>query len=187
MTLEADEKSMGFDYIGQMLLGTPTYAWAIIPSILCARLADKYRGMRAPMIMFNSACVIAGTAMFSKLSMAQKAARYTGVFLAVGGANANVGLIISWSQTSIRQQSKRAVSSGLIILWGGIGGILAAVTMLQSEAAIGYPTGINFCLGMNAFVLAGAFALSFYYRMRNRKADRGSAVLEGDVNFRYQP
>lgn len=138
------------------------------------------------MIMFNTACAIAGTAMFSKLSMAHKAARYAGVFLAVGGANANVGLIISWSQTSIRQQSKRAVSSGLIILWGGVGGILAAVTMLQKEAAIGYPTGINFCLAMNAFVFAAAFGLSMFYRMRNRQADKGKAVLEGDVNFRYQ-
>lgn len=164
-----------------------SYGWSLIPSIVCARIADKYHGMRAPMIMFNSACVIAGTAMFSKLDMAQKAARYTGVFLAVGGANANVGLIISWSQTSIRQQSKRAVSSGLIILWGGVGGILAAVTMLQKEAAIGYPTGINFCLGMNAFVLVGAFALSMFFRMRNRQADRGKVVLEEDVNFRYQP
>ncbi len=180
-------KSMGFNYIGQMLLGTPTYAWAIIPSILCAHIADKYRGMRAPMIMVNSACVIVGTAMFSKLGMPMKAARYVGVFLAVGGANANVGLIISWSQTSIRQQSKRAMSSGLIILWGGIGGILASVTMLQREAVKGYPTGINFCLAMNGFVLLGAFSLSMYYRYMNRKADRGEVVLENDVNFRYQP
>jgi sugar phosphate permease len=78
---------MGFDYIGTMLLGTPTYAWALIPALGCAFIADKYHGMRAPMVMFNSVCIVIGTAMYSKLDMSHKTARYVGVFIAVGGGN----------------------------------------------------------------------------------------------------
>lgn len=141
------------DYIGTMLLGTPTYAWALFPSLICSFIADKYPGMRAAMVMFNGCCTVTGTAMFSKLAMSQKTARYVGrslhvltsskhvltagVFLAVGGANANVGLLVSWFQTNLRKQSKRAVSSALVILWGGIGGILAGYTMMNKEARKG--------------------------------------------------
>lgn len=118
--------------------------------------------------------------------MSQKGARYAGVFIAVGGGNANVGLLISWFQTSIRKQSKRAVGSALVILWGGIGGILAGVTFMQKEAKRGYPTGIYICLSLNAFVAVGSIALSMFYRYQNRRADRGLAVLEGDEKFRFQ-
>jgi len=57
----------------------------------------------------------------------------------------------------------------------------------KTDEFISYPTGINFCLAMNAFVFVGSGFLSLYFRWMNRRADRGEIVLEGDENFRYQP
>jgi peptidoglycan/LPS O-acetylase OafA/YrhL len=151
-----------------------------------AFLSDRVKNLRAAVIIFNAACVIIGTAMFAKLPVSQQVARYVGVFIAVGGSNANVALIISWIQTCIRMQSKRAVSTALVILWAGTGGILAGVTFLQAEARSGYPTGINFCLGTNAFVLVASACLRCWFQYQNRRADRGHVVLEGNDKFRYQ-
>lgn len=52
---------MGFDYVETMLLGAPTYFWALIPAITCAIISDRWRNMRGPMVAFNSCCVLLGT------------------------------------------------------------------------------------------------------------------------------
>jgi nitrate/nitrite transporter NarK len=149
-------------------------------------MSDRIRGMRSIMICFNAICLIIGTCMYSQLEKTQKAARYAGIFLAIGGCNSNVPLIVSWAQTSIRSQSKRGYTSALIVAWGGIGGILAGVAFQTKEAAKGYPTGVFLTMGMNAAVVVCALGLNLYYRMMNRKADRHAVVLEGDIHFRYQ-
>lgn len=133
--------TIGFNNVETQVLGAPISAWSLIPSLISARIADKYRHCRAWVIVFNAIVLIIGTSMYSQLPMKQKAARFVGVFLASGACASNVPLVVSWAQTSIRSQSKRAVSSALIIAWGGIGGILSGVVMIQKEAKRGYPTG----------------------------------------------
>ncbi|GMK56062.1 hypothetical protein CspeluHIS016_0211180 [Cutaneotrichosporon spelunceum] len=177
---------MGFNNIESMMLGTPAYFWAIIPAVVCGKIADKVPNTRALMVMFNAACILIGTAMYSKIHPSQKNARFAGIFLAVGGGNSNVPLIISWQATSIRAQSKRGYVSALAVAFGGIGGILGSALFFQKEAKKGYPTGINVTLGLNAFTFVCAGLLSLYMRIMNRKADRGEVVIEDNEDFRYQ-
>ncbi|CAK9785899.1 unnamed protein product [Cutaneotrichosporon oleaginosum] len=178
--------TMGFNNVQTMLLGTPTHVYALIPALGSAWVADKYRNMRSVVIMFNALVCIAGTCIYSQLPLSAKGARYFGVFLAVGGCNANVPLVVSWSQTAIRAQSKRAVTAAVVVAWGGIGGIFASVMFMQKEARKGYPTGIFFTIGVNCGTIVFAFLLSVYFRRQNRRADRGEVVLEGSEEFRYQ-
>jgi len=178
--------SMGFSNIEAMLLGTPAYFWSLIPAITCGRIADRVRGARAAVIIFNAICVIVGTAMYSQLPLKQKAARYVGIFFAVGGGNSNVPLIISWQATAIRSQSKRAFCSALTVAFGGVGGILGSALFMEKEKKKGYPTGIFVTLGLNAATVVAAGCLSLYYRYQNRKADRGEIVIEDHDDFRYQ-
>lgn len=178
--------TMGFKNVETMLLGTPASAWSIIPGLLGAYVSDRYRHMRAAVIMVNACMLIMGTAMYSQLPMHQKAARYAGVFFAVGGANSNVPLVMAWAQTSIRSQSKRGFYAAVIVAFGGLGGIFASITFMQKEYLKGYPTGIFFTIGCNAAVVLGAAALSAYFRRQNRRADRGEVVLEDSDLFRYQ-
>jgi hypothetical protein len=179
-------KGMGFNNTEQMLLGTPAHVWGLVPSFASAYVADKYKGMRAWVICANALLVIIGTCMYSQLPLSQKAARYAGIFLAVGSSNASVPLITSWAQCSIRRQSKRAFYSAVIVAFGGIGGILASVTFMQKEAKKGYPTGVWFTISMQAFTCVGSALLHFYYRRQNKRADRGEIVIEDAENFRYQ-
>ena len=176
---------MGFTSIESQLLVAPPYVWCVIPAIATAMLSDKYRH-RAAAICFNATCLIVGTAMYSQLPATKKAARYAGVFLAIGGCNSNIPLVVSWAQSSIREQSKRGFASALVIAFGGIGGILASVAFIEQEFLKGYPTGVFLTIGLNAAVIVFAIALSVFFGYQNRRADRGEIVLEGHEDFRYQ-
>jgi hypothetical protein len=136
--------------------------------------------------MFNALLLVIGTIMFSQLKNDQKEARYAGVFLAFGGATMNVPLIIAWTQTSIRSQSKRAFTAALLVAWGGIGGILAGLLFIESEAKKGYPTGIWSTVALNLLVIVCAGGFKIWFMYQNRRADRGEIILEEHPGFRYQ-
>jgi nitrate/nitrite transporter NarK len=177
---------MGFTNMQAQLLVAPPYVWAAIPALSTAFLADRVRNCRGVAVTINALCVIMGTAMYSQLPATQKAARYAGVFLALGGCNSNVPLVISWAQTSIRSQSKRGFTSALVVAWGGVGGIISSVAFQQKEAKQGYPTGVFLTIAMNAVVIVLCGVLNRWYAHQNKKADRGEVILEDDVHFRYQ-
>lgn len=180
-------QTMGFTNVESMLLGTPAYFWALAPSLISGRIADRVPRTRAYVVMFNSMCIILGTCMYSQIDKSQKAARFAGMFLAVGGANSNPPLVISWQQTAVRAHSKRAYCAALTVAFGGLGGIFGSALFMEKEAKQGYPTGIYFTLGVNAATTMVALILSFWMRKQNRRADRGEIVLEGHDDFRYQP
>lgn len=135
--------------------------------------------------------------MYSQLDKNHRAARFAGIFLAVGGANcgsnltlltpANVPLIISWQQTSLRSHSKRAYSAALTVAFGGIGGIFGSALFMQKEAKQGYPTGIWFTIGVNVATVIATISMTIWMRIQNKKADRGEIVLEEHDDFRFQP
>jgi hypothetical protein len=71
-----------------------------------------------------------------------------------------------------------------MVAFGGIGGIVSAVTF-QEKQAPKYTLGVAFTLAVNAMTFLCCIGLSFYFRMRNRKAFRDGVVLEGHKDFRY--
>lgn len=195
-------QGMGFSNALSQILYAPPKIWGIFPGIVIAWACDRTH-QRALGIIFNATLVIVGTCMFSQLPNEQQVARYAGVFLAFGGCTGNVreywsmetlmgiradgtALIIAWAQTSIREQSKRGFNSAILIAFGGVGGILAGVLFMESEAKTGYPTGIYSTIGFNAFVAVMAGIFKVWMTIQNRRADRGDVVLEGHPEFRYQ-
>ena len=52
--------------------------------------------------------------------------RYFGTFLTIAGTQSNVPAVLAYSQNNIRMSSKRAVTSAVVIGFGGIGGIVAS-------------------------------------------------------------
>lgn len=177
--------SMGFKGFMSQILVAPPYVWVPFPAMATAFLADRYHA-RALAISLNSIQVLVGTCMYSQLGSDKIAARYAGVFLAVGGSNANIPLAISWAQTSIRRQSKRGYTSAVVVAFGGVSGIIAGLAFMEKEASSGYPTGINLTLGMTAGSIACCAGLWVYFKFENRKADRHGKILEGHADFRYQ-
>ncbi|EKD01752.1 hypothetical protein A1Q2_03989 [Trichosporon asahii var. asahii CBS 8904] len=178
-------QGMGFSNMLSQILYAPPKIWGIVPGLLIAWWGDRTH-QRAAGVVLNAILVIVGTCMFSQLQNDQKVARYAAVFLSFGSCTANVPLIIAWAQTSIREQSKRGFNSAILIAFGGVGGILSGVLFIESEAKIGYPTGIWSTIGFNAFTAVMAVVFKIWMTIQNRRADRGDVVLEGHPEFRYQ-
>jgi dipeptide/tripeptide permease len=173
---------MGFTNLQAQLLYCPPYLYAPIPAITTALIADRFH-QRALAITINCVLVIIGTCLYTQID--KLGVRYLGIFLAVGSANSNVPLIVSWSQTSIRSQSKRGFTSALVIAMGGLGGIIASVAFKNNEAPK-YPTGVYLTLATHTLMIILALSLKFWMHMKNKRADRGETIIEGNPKFRYQ-
>lgn len=168
------------------VLFAPPFVYMMIPGIISARIADRVRNMRGVTIIINQILGIVGICIFSQLKgSSNRGVRYFGVFLACGSVNATLSLVNGWTQASIRSQSKRGFASALVIGWGGVSGILAAVGFMEKEAP-SYPTGIRLLLSMFAISVAMAVSLIVWFRFQNKRADAGKAILEDDPQFRYQ-
>ncbi|KAL9940439.1 hypothetical protein V8E36_001144 [Tilletia maclaganii] len=161
----------------------PPYITVAPIALAGAYLSDR-TGYRSPTIMFNATLLAVGLAMVAFHT--NNDVRYAGVFLGVAGCNANVPAIISHSQVNIRQQSKRAFASALIVAGGGLGGILSAVTFREKDARTGYRMGMWFTIGCQIFTVTGSILLALYHAAQNKRAREGKVVLEGLQNFYYQ-
>ncbi|TXT04716.1 uncharacterized protein COLE_07535 [Cutaneotrichosporon oleaginosum] len=177
--------SMGFTNMEIQLLVCPVYVWAVVPAMISARLSDRFR-VRGPVLLANNVCLVIGATIFWKLPLTQKGARLFGVFLAFGGITALIPMIVSWSQTSVRRQSKRGFSSALVVAFGGVGGILASVAFMEREAKAGYPTGMTLSIALQSSNVVGILGLMAWFKYQNGRADRGVVVLEESESFRYQ-
>lgn len=138
------------------------------------------------------------------------AARYVGVFLATGGITANFPAVMAYQvrrnettsmQTAIaclwlmdsslklqanniRGQWKRAFSSASLVGLGSVGGIAGAL-IFRSQDAPHYRPGIWAALACNILIIVTVGILSIYFRICNKKVDRGVFVIEGLAGFKY--
>lgn len=113
---------MNYSVTLSQVLSFPPYAAACPWMFATAWVADRYR-KRGLILIFNCAAAILGVAMMGFIR-SSPGARYTGVFLAVCGANANVPTILSYMHNNIVGQMKRSIASALLIGGGAMGGKL---------------------------------------------------------------
>lgn len=77
------------------------------------------------------------------------------------------------------------VLTGLFLLFpSGVGGIFASLIYRQADYPR-YIPGLWATIGCQFGILTLLTILSFYFRMRNKQADRGERALEGSEKFRY--
>lgn len=72
----------------------------------------------------------------------------------------------------------------MLLMGGGCGGIVASFIFRQKDAPDYLPGMIAVIVSQVITVLLVSLNF-FYFLHRNRKADRGEAVLEGTPGFRY--
>lgn len=129
---------MGFDVGESQCLVAPPYGFAGIVMFSTAWIGDKYR-IRGPLIIFNCILCLVGLPLMGFHT--NNAVRYFGVFLCVGGANANVPSCMAYQANNIRGQWTRALSSATLVGMGGIGGIVSSLVFREQDAP-GYRPGI---------------------------------------------
>jgi len=175
-------KGIGFSTRDSQLLIAPAGAVACIYALLASKLADRLN-KRGPFIAFQAGLALIGLLMtaYSK----NNNVRYLGGFFGYAGAHSNIPTVLSYQSNNIRGQSKRAFGSAICVGMGGIGGILASTTYLQSEFP-NYLTGIWVTMGLQITAMFVVAALSCWFTYRNRQVDRGVGhPVEGLVGFKY--
>lgn len=100
------------------------------------------------------------------------------------GVHCNTPALLAFNQSNTIDSAARAVSSGILIACGAIGGIIGSL-IFRGQDAPSYGPGIYTTIGLTVYMV---FALSFMvyiYWKRNRSADRDGTDIGGVPGFRY--
>lgn len=174
-------QSMGFSTGASQCLVAPPYVLAALVMIVESWAGDRYH-VRGPFIIFNSLVAICGLALMGYGP--SDVAQYIGCFLVTAGGNSSIPSVLTYQANNIRGQWGRAFSSATIVGFGGIGGILGGV-VFRTQDAPRYLPGIWTSIGLMILVIGLVVVMSVMFHVKNKKADRGEIILEGQRAFRY--
>lgn len=98
----------------------------------------------------------------------------------------NLTFLLFKSSNNTVSQSKRAVSTAITVMFGGLGGIIASLVFRQADSPR-YRPGIYATIASQFLMLALLGVTTAYYRRKNRNIREGTAgeVLEGRAGFLY--
>lgn len=90
------------------------------------------------------------------------------------------------SSNNIVSQTKRAVSTAITVMFGGLGGIIASLVFRQVDSPR-YRPGIYATIASQFLMLILLAITTLYYRRKNKSIQEGTATkpLEGRVGFLY--
>lgn len=94
--------------------------FTILVTIITGIIGDRTH-TRGPIILINALFQFIGSAMVGYSD--ELGVQLTGFFLTVAGANANLPAIMAYQANNIRGQWKRALTSAILVAFGGIGDI----------------------------------------------------------------
>ncbi|KAL9047073.1 MAG: hypothetical protein Q9214_000265 [Letrouitia sp. 1 TL-2023] len=174
-------ENMGFSLGASQCLIAPPYGFAGILMFLTAYVGDRFH-IRGPILVFNAIVALVGLPI---MGFAEKnAARYFGVFLVTGGANANIPAAMAYQANNIRGQWKRALCSATLVGMGGVGGIAGGL-VFRSQDAPKYRPGIWAAIACNLLIIVIVGMETVYFLWANRRAKRVGKLVEGCEGFRY--
>lgn len=105
---------------GSLVITIGALVFAILVTIIMGIIGDRTH-TRGPIILVNALFQFIGSAMLGYSD--QLGVQLTGFFLTVAGANANLPAIMAYQANNIRGQWKRALTSAILVAFGGIGDI----------------------------------------------------------------
>ncbi|KIW74045.1 hypothetical protein PV04_02113 [Phialophora macrospora] len=167
--LEASLRS-GYPFFAALgLLGITSY------------LSDKYQ-KRAVVCIFNSLVMITGFSIMREGFSNQ--VRYLGIFLATMGVHSNTPALLAFNQSNVIDSAGRAVSSGILIACGAVGGIIGSL-IFRGQDAPSYGPGIYTTIGLTTYMVFALAFMVYIYHARNKAADRSGTDIAGVPGFRY--
>ncbi|KAL4902729.1 hypothetical protein BDW74DRAFT_186690 [Aspergillus multicolor] len=174
-------EGMGFDTGTSQCLVAPPYAAAGFVMYGTSWVGDKYR-TRGPVLIFNALLCIIGLPMMGFSS--SNAVQYVGVFFTVAGSNSNIPAVMAYQANNVRGQWTRALSSATLVGFGGIGGIAGSLVFREQDKPH-YRPGIWCAIACNLLLMLIVVVQSVWFKIANKKAERGEKLIEGVPGFRY--
>ncbi|KAL4976048.1 major facilitator superfamily domain-containing protein [Aspergillus desertorum] len=174
-------EGMGFDTGTSQCLVAPPYAAAGFVMYGTSWVGDKYR-TRGPVLIFNALLCIIGLPMMGFST--SNAVQYVGVFFTVAGSNSNIPAVMAYQANNVRGQWTRALSSATLVGFGGIGGIAGSLVFREQDKPH-YRPGIWCAIACNLLLMLIVVVQSVWFRIANKRAERGERIIEGAPGFRY--
>ncbi|KAF4981714.1 hypothetical protein FZEAL_2516 [Fusarium zealandicum] len=159
---------LGYSLELSFILSTPPALFSVVEAIFISWLADKTR-LRGPFVIFQGLIGLVGLCMTGFLN--SPTPRYIGTFLGVAGANGLVVTTLAWQANNIVGDSRRAVSTAILISMSGFGGIYSSMVFRQQDAP-NYIPGIIAVMAINVAAVVTAIVTMLLLRVQNKRADK---------------
>ncbi|ELQ35185.1 hypothetical protein OOU_Y34scaffold00724g1 [Pyricularia oryzae Y34] len=182
-TMPTIVRSMGFSSAQAQLMTMPPYIVGAISAFIISALADR-RGWRMPFIIGPQLAVAAAfIILFTKAAEIESnvALCYFAVTLANAGMYPVFPGVNAWNVANQAGPAKRAVSIGLLICTGNIGGVVGSYIYKDDEAPR-YVTGYGTSL---AFVGSGIVAVALLEFLLWTSNERNAKLTEDEVHSKY--
>lgn len=110
--------------------------------------------------------------------------RYLGIFFLTMGVHSNVPALLAFNQSNTLGAANRAMSSGMLIACGALGGIIGSL-IFRSQDAPGYAPGIYTTMGFCAYNLCALTVLIFVFRAKNKRLEKGERIEGAPEGYRF--
>ncbi|KAJ3828843.1 major facilitator superfamily domain-containing protein [Lentinula raphanica] len=167
---------MGWNLEFALLLSAPPYVFAAFSVFVFAWLSDHYRS-RAFFLAVQAVFVLIG---FTITGFVQHPSwRYFGLFLGNGGSAGCIPGILAYSSNNIVSHSKRAVTTAIIISFGGLGGIIATM-IFREEDFPRYIPGIWGTISCQVLllILLGVLTLHFWCHNNSKRDSTQGGIID---------
>lgn len=125
---------LGYSREMSFILSTPPSLFSVVEALFISWMADRMK-MRGPFVIFQGLVGILGLCMTGFLD--DPTPRYVGTFLGVAGANGLVVTTLAWQANNTVGDSRRAVSTAILISMSGVGGIYSSMVFRESPRCCG--------------------------------------------------
>ncbi|KAM5341511.1 hypothetical protein ACJ41O_014542 [Fusarium nematophilum] len=164
---------LGYSLELSFILSTPPQLFSVVEAMSISWLADRIK-LRGPFVIFQGLIGIVGLCMTGFLN--GPTPRYIGTFLGVAGANGLVVTTLAWQANNIVGDSRRAVSTGILISMSGVGGIYSSMVFRQQDAP-NYIPGIVAVMAINVAAVVTAIFTMLMLRYQNQQVDKGKGLF----------
>ncbi|KAF2814447.1 putative MFS nicotinic acid transporter Tna1 [Mytilinidion resinicola] len=169
-TLPTVIHELGYSASNAQLLTIPVYAFALICTVICAILADKYRA-RAPFVI-GPYCVAAlgYIALIALPHPKYPGATYGMLFPAIAGIYAPVCGSLTWNANNLAGSWKRAIGMAIQLTFANLSGGIGSNIYLERQAPR-YQLGYGLSLGVTCLAILSAVILRFLCAKINKQRD----------------
>ncbi|KAG7664795.1 uncharacterized protein J8A68_001677 [[Candida] subhashii] len=157
-------KEMGYTAVSAQLHTVYPYLCSFVVINLSAVMSDN-TGRRLPYVIATGIMSAVGLAMILLATTNQKV-RYAGCFLTASGLHSAMPLAVCWGAINFGSHVRKSVGTAWQIGFGNIGGIIATIIFVQTDAPV-YKKGLGVSIGGVGFFMISSVAYFFLCYRRN--------------------
>ncbi|KAJ9617269.1 hypothetical protein H2200_000990 [Cladophialophora chaetospira] len=164
-------KQLGWTAVKAQLMSIPIWTCAMLSTLTTCYLSDRLRH-RYGFIVVGACVSTLGYVILLKMHSVAVGVRYFAIFFCFSGAFIVQPVTVVWLSNNVAGHYKAGISSAMQIGLGNIGGIVASLMFVSTQAPE-YPLGYGLGLGLQWVCVVAATIFFFLLRRENKIRDNG--------------